>query len=405
MLFVLLPIKFKCRAGAEPMNHQRKKYWVLIVTIATAALLATACGGSSDSPPAPRPPLPAEQELLARVEAQRSTVNPTQASYANPELKAAFDRLNAIRLRAGVGALAQSPLIDKAAQLHSEYQGLNFSTHNQTQGQPGFSGTTVFDRIPAAGYTNWSGASEVIAPIYLLGATRPSPAQAVDMLIGAPLHRNVLLRAQYSDVGIGLAGNIDLNYLTIDLAHTADNIQGAPNNNIVQDHLILWPVNGMIDMPTAMACEDPNPIKENSSGRVCDATKPAGYPASVQVNHTAFRSISKIVQFEMREKITGNLVDTKLLANSWHAADPALAAFMGRPEYRVPDSYYDGDSFVAILPKAPLKRNTEYEVTFVGGVFEGRVYSLTDPAPVTGPYYYPQVRKVWSFTTGDKLDY
>jgi uncharacterized protein YkwD len=388
------------------MNHQRSKPWTLILALTTAAVLTTACGGSADSPPAPRPGPSAPQELIARPEAQRSTVNPTQATYANPELKAAFDRLNEMRLRAGVGALTQSPLLDQAAQLHSEYQSANsIIAHDEISGSTGFHGANVFDRINAAGYADSVDATEVIAPIYLLGATRPSPAQSVDVLMGTPLHRGAILRPQYADAGIGFAGNAREKNLTIDLAHTTANIQGAPDNDTIQDHLIVWPVGGMTDMPTAMRCEDPNPIKENGDSRFCFERTPAGYPASVQVNHTAFRSISKIVQFEMREKITGNLVDTKLLANSWHASDPALAVLMGRPEYRVPDSYYDGDSFVAILPKAPLKRNTEYEVTFVGGVFEGRVYSLTDPAPVTGPYYYPQVRKVWSFTTGDKLDY
>jgi hypothetical protein len=98
------------------------------------------------------------------------------------------------------------------------------------------------------------------------------------------------------------------------------------------------------------------------------------------------------------------LIDTKLLADSRHADDPALALLMGRPEYRVPDGYYENGAFVAILPKTPLKRNTEYKVTFVGNVIEGRIRSSDQPN-VTGAYDYPQVRRVWAFTTGDKLDY
>jgi uncharacterized protein YkwD len=388
------------------VNNQRSKCLAFITTLVSTAILATACGGSSDSAPAARPPLPLPAELLARVEAQRIAVNSTQATYANPELNAAFERLNAMRLLAGVGAVAQNPYVDKAAQLHSEYQGLNFTiTHDQVPGHAGFSGVTVFDRIPTAGYTDFRDATEVIAPIYLDAARRATPAQAVDVLLGTPLHRSAILRPQYADAGIGLAGDTLNKYLTIDFAYTPANIQGAPDNGVVQDHLIIWPPSGMTDMPTTMLCEDPNPIKENGIGRSCEVTKAAGYPASIQVNRTASRSIAKIVQFEMREKATGNLIDTKLLAASWHAEDPPLAVLMGTPENRVPNAYYDGNSFAAILPKAPLKRNTEYEVTFVGNVLEARVYSLTDPSPVIGYYDYPQVRKVWSFTTGDKLDY
>jgi uncharacterized protein YkwD len=387
------------------VNHQRIKPWTLILALTTATLLATACGGSSDAPPA-RPPGPsAPQELLARVEPPRGTANPTQANYANPELKAAFDRLNEMRLRAGLGALAQSTQLDQAAQQHSEYQGLNIlTTHDEVSGRPGFHGASVFDRINAAGYGDFGDATEVIAPT-LLGTTRPSPAQSVDLLMGTPLHRAAILRPQYADVGVGLAGNARSSYLTIDLAHTPTNIQGAPDDANIKEHLIVWPVGNAGDMPTVMHCEDPNPIKENGDSRFCSDRSPAGYAASVQVNNSAWRSISTIIQFEMREKATGTLVDTKLLASSQHAADPTLAILMGIPEYRVPDGYYENGAFAAILPKAPLKRNTEYEVTFVGGIFEGRVYSLSDPNPVTGPYNYPQVRKVWTFTTGDKLDY
>jgi uncharacterized protein YkwD len=386
--------------------HQGNKHWSFGIVMTCAALVVTACGGSSDSPPAPRLQPPAEQELFARVEAPRSVVNPTQATYANPELKAAFDRLNAMRLRAGLGAFAQNPSVDKAAQLHSEYQALNsVVTHEEVSINPGFHGVRSLDRISAAGYADVGSTTEVIAPIYLPAAIRPSPEQAVDLLLGTPFHRAAMLRPHYADAGIGLATDKTIRYLTINLAQTPDNIQGAPDNEIVKDHLILWPPSGMTDMPTTAACEDPNPISENGVGISCLATKPAGYPASVQVNNSAWRSISTIIQFEMREKATGTLVDTKLLASSQHAADPTLAILMGIPEYRVPDGYYENGAFAAILPKAPLKRNTEYEVTFVGGIFEGRVYSLSDPNPVTGPYNYPQVRKVWTFTTGDKLDY
>jgi uncharacterized protein YkwD len=388
------------------MNHQRSKPWTLILALTTAAVLTTACGGSSDSPPAPRPAPGAPQELIARPEAQRSTVNPTQATYANPELKAAFDRLNEIRLRAGVGALAQNTFVDKAAQLHSEYMSFNnLITHEEMSGDPGFHGITVSARINAAGYADLARSTEVISSSPLTISPRPTPAQSVDGLIGAPFHRGGMLQPDYADVGIGITSGATYKNLTIDFAHTDANIQGAPDNDIIQDHLILWPPSGMTDMPTAMLCEEPNPIKENGNLSFCGYRKPAGYPASVQVNHSAWRSIAKIVQFEMRERASGTLIDTKLLAASSHAEDSALAVLMGKAEYRIPDAYYDGNSFAAILPKAPLKRNTEYEVIFVGGVFEGRVYSLSDSNPVTGPYYYPQVRKVWSFTTGDKLDY
>jgi uncharacterized protein YkwD len=388
------------------VNHQRIKPWTLILALTTATLLATACGGSSDAPPA-RPPGPsAPQELLARVEAPRSTANPTQANYANPELKAIFDWLNVLRLRAGVGALSQSTLVDKAAQLHSEYQGLNFlDTHDEIQGNPGFHGVTVSDRISAAGYADISDYSEVLSSIPLTLTPRLTPAQWIDQLMGAPLHRGAMLRPQYADVGIGFASNARYNYLTVDFANTLANMQGAPDNDIIQDHLTLWPPSGMTDLPTVMGCENPNPIKENGNGSFCSGRRPAGYPASVQVNKSASRSISTIVQFEMREKATGTLVDTKLLADSLHAADPALAALMGTQENRVADGYYDGNSFAAILPKVPLKRNTEYEVIFVGNVLEARVTSLTESRPVTGYYDYPQVRKVWVFTTGDKLEY
>jgi hypothetical protein len=206
--------------------------------------------------------------------------------------------------------------------------------------------------------------------------------------MGAPFHRSDLLRPKFGDVGIGFSQNDTRGNLTIDFAQTAANTQGAPGN---PQNLIIWPYRDMTDVPTAMLGETPDPIAENAGA-------PAGYAASVQVNSAVWRSLG-ITKFEMRESATGALVNTKLLANPGFAEDPALAPLMGQT---VSSGYYDRNSFTAIIPKAPLKRNTKYSVEFVGQVAQ---LSTPDYAGRSEKTFFTDVRQTWSFTTGDKLDY
>ena len=60
---------------------------------------------------------------------------------------AAFNRLNEIRLSAGLGMLAQQPLMDRAAQAHADWEIANdVFGHVEQAGTMGFTGAHWYDR-------------------------------------------------------------------------------------------------------------------------------------------------------------------------------------------------------------------------------------------------------------------
>jgi len=341
-------------------NAPSCKQALLAVLMAVAGVLTTACGGGGDAPPntgvPPAPPAP-------RTEPAAVTSVP-QAVYADNRRTLAFNRLNEIRSQAGVGLLTQRTAVDDAAQSHTIYQMVNNEDgHTETPGKPGYTGPTSKIRIDYFGYQNLLESTEVTAALPFFTATPPQEGgvNLVDLLMGAPYHRNAMLRAEYADVGFGLYDQASVTRLTIDLARTRANTQGAPSTT-----LIIWPPDGSTGIPTSMLGEDPSPIQENNGA-------PAGYPASVQVS-SLFWAID-VTRFEIRELSTNALVNTKLLS---YATDTTLSATFG------------DHSFAAALPRSPLSKNTAYKV-----IFEGT--RTSDEERVPRP-----VAAIWYFTTGSR---
>ncbi len=121
--------------------------------LAAAVALSACGGGGGDTPspaaeappaaPAPAPgpgPAPAPVVVVDSAGSLQTSVGaPTYA--ANSLAASAFSALNTARLRAGVGALAQSAQIDVAASAHAAYLTTNLAsvslTHNEDPTRPG----------------------------------------------------------------------------------------------------------------------------------------------------------------------------------------------------------------------------------------------------------------------------
>ena len=102
---------------------------------AAAAAAARAAPAAVPAPAAPRRPSPTPPAPIAA----QLTV-PTPVGYDADRL-AAFNRLNEIRLSAGLGMVAQNAAMDQAAQAHAEWMIANDSfTHEESAGTPGFTG-------------------------------------------------------------------------------------------------------------------------------------------------------------------------------------------------------------------------------------------------------------------------
>jgi uncharacterized protein YkwD len=341
------------------MNARSFKSMGLVAALVVSGLVGVGCGGGGGTsavlPPYTAPPVEPAARVLGSV--------PEPSYPAEPLRLAAFRRLQQIRVDAGVGVLKQHPSLDKAAQDHSKYQVINkISSHDEVSGNPGFTWEKSFARMNSAGYpTEQEGTTEVtIGPAYLPDVTQPElAAKLVDGLLSGPYHREAMLAAKFTDVGIGVYTQNDGINLNIDMAKTNanNNTQGAPNTP-----LIIWPPDKSTGLPTNLAGE------EGAKGKPTLGPE-RGYPASVQTDD-GFRSIMKVVKFELRGP-DGALVDTELIRYG---------------------------TLYAALPRKHLQTNTTYSVVFEGEIDE---VNLSRYDPLNN-----QIRtKTWTFTTGQKLEY
>jgi uncharacterized protein YkwD len=188
----------------------------------TAAAALTACGGGGgDSPaPAPTPPAPSPAPAVGTNGTLQTRV--AAASYSG-ELSsrrlAAFDALNAVRLAAGAGLLAQSPLLDTSASMHAAYLTSNgfdpaVSAHDEVSTRIGFYEANPFLRMQKAGYS-YSYATEVIGDIGSTSSTNDCVGDLLDTVYHAA---SMLSRVTEAGVAFGGAGTAAAGMCTIDLA-------------------------------------------------------------------------------------------------------------------------------------------------------------------------------------------
>src|SRR6266550_1826074 len=99
---------------------------------------------------APTPPLPTASPATTR--SASPATSPTAAPGSNDPLEMLRIH-NELRGAVGAPALRTDERVIAAAQRHAEYLARNqVGGHEETQGQPGFTGTSVHDRLAAQGY-------------------------------------------------------------------------------------------------------------------------------------------------------------------------------------------------------------------------------------------------------------
>ena len=332
---------------------------------AATALLASmsACGGGGGDAPGPPPtpspapaPAPAPTPTPSGPIAAQMSV-PTPVGYDTERL-AAFKRLNEIRLSAGLGMLAQSTLMDQAAQAHAEWMVANdVFSHQEQVGTPGFTAVDWWLRDEVFGYVPISG-SEVMA------ASGGAVAE-VDALVNGVYHRAGILAFEPVDVGIGWSSASAAHVakpLVIDMTRPGADVvrglgQGAQSSI---NGASIWPLDGARDVPLRLGAESPNPVPGQD-------VLSLGTPASITVDETSAISASA---FALAVEATGLVVPTHILVGG------------NDPNMLLPRS------FIAAVPLSPLSPNTTYAVTFSGTVTE-----VSTGVP-TG------LSRSWSFTTG-----
>jgi uncharacterized protein YkwD len=322
------------------MKTTPNRWTTTLVSLAAAWALA-ACGGGGGTTaavPTPTPAAPVPVVVTPPVEASA----PAQVGDVATDGR---NWINYRRGQIGMAAMTQNMLIDRAAQAHSDYQKLNDTiSHDEIAGKPGFTGARLLDRLSAAGYT--FGPSSYAYGEVISATTNNSGSYMADELITAIYHRFVIFEPMFKEIGTGSATTAKgYTYFTSDF--TANNGYGP---GIGRGVVVTWPYSGQTKVTPNFFSdyEAPDPIPNANE---------VGYPVSVHADITA---ALKVDTFTIRARGGADLA-VKLLEHGSDFETPASAA--------------------AIVPLAPLRAATTYDVTFTGSA---------DGFPVS---------KTWSFVT------
>lgn len=233
----------------------------------------------------------------------------------------------------GLAPLTRNAAIDMAALGHSQYQRLNNTvSHDQVQGQPGFTGVQLTNRLAAAGYTlggSWA-VGEVIS-----AASNTSGFYHAEELIAAIYHRFVIFEPRFREIGSGaVTATGNYTYFTADLA-----ANGSLGAGLGAGKIAVYPVDGQTAIPTDFLSDNeaPDPVPNQNQ---------VGYPISVHAD--LGRTGDLTVQSFTVAPRGGAALTTRLLS---HATDAAT-----------------GDKVAAIIPLTVLRANTIYDVSFRGTV-------------------------------------
>ncbi len=322
--------------------HYPKSLLSPLVALAVAAVL-TACGGGGDSSDGGGSSSGSGDALSntgnlaesgTNLSANRESAAIQEAgapqASGNPAADG-FNWTNYRRQQLGLSTLTRNRQIDIAAQGHSDYQKANNTiTHEQTSGSPGFTGTTMADRLVAAGYTLKApyAYGEVIAASGNLGG-----ANAVEDLITAIYHRFVMFEPRFREAGTGSASaSSGYHYFTLNLATT-----GGLGSGLGTGKFVTYPIANQQNVLTIFYSnyETPDPVAERNE---------VGYPVSI---HADITSNVTVQSFTIAPR-GGKPLEVKLLS---HATDSNTAK-----------------SVAAIVPLSVLAAKTTYDVVFTGTV-------------------------------------
>ena len=305
------------------------------LAVGAALLLAlSACGGGGGGQQAVTGPTTSMPSVPQSPGAPAQTGNTATDGY---------NWFNYRRAQVGLSTLARNTQIDAAAQAHSNYQNLNGSiSHDETSGMPGFTGAALTDRLKAANYslTGSYALGEVIS-----ATSSTSGSYQAEQLIAAIYHRFVIFSPAFKEMGAGAASAANGSYTYFTADFTATNgydLLGAGK-------FVTYPIASQTDVPVNFFSdsETPDPVPGQNE---------VGYPVSV---HADISSTVTVQNFSIAPH-GGAALSVRLLSSATDSETSSNAA--------------------AIVPLAPLKSATTYDVSFagtVGGISVTRNWSFT----------------------------
>jgi uncharacterized protein YkwD len=133
-------------------------------------------------------PAPLNNQLYLPVVMNGAADTPPPSNFAEQVVVL----VNVERAEEGCNPVTMHPQLNQAALAHSEDMALNdFFDHT------GSDGSSVTDRMEAAGYVNWLTAGENIA------AGQTTPEAVMTAWMNSPGHRANILNCDFEDIGVG----------------------------------------------------------------------------------------------------------------------------------------------------------------------------------------------------------
>lgn len=275
----------------------------LALCVFTSAILA-ACGGgggsgsasssttsSSSTPSTTGASAPSTQAIALVTPDPGALQNlPATGNFVTDS----FTNMNAFREAAGMPVLINNSAIAAAAQNHATYEADNgLVTHDETAGNPGYTGATPDARIQAVYPTSLDG--EITGSSFVVASQQTQDSTlSITGLRDAPFHR-VNMFYCYANAGVGsansasvynsyYASNVYSEYLNVDFASPCT---GGPAAN----QIVAWPFNGQTNVPNGWLdteAEDPTGgAVTNEHGTT------VGYPVTIQgLNGAQFSNVN-----------------------------------------------------------------------------------------------------------------
>jgi uncharacterized protein YkwD len=279
---------------------------------AAFTLLLASCGGGGGSDTTPATTT-SNGSTTGSTDTTPPVVAPGTTYTAGSPQASAFVQLNNARTTCGFSALSQATQLDQSASAHANYMALNNSyAHEETQGQPGFTGVQFSDRETAAGY-RWTFAGEVLAQVARSG----TGADAVRLLLAAPYHEALLLN-DFHDVGLGWSTVNGFPTLTADLGTSTGEVVTPPVG------VVTYPCTGITDAVAQSDAESPSPFPSNSSATWGQPITVRG-PADLAITSATITGPSGSVQIEAiyGNGQTADPNNTGDFSNGWFVIIPA----------------------------------------------------------------------------------
>lgn len=357
------------------MNQTKNTQSILMLSSIAMAALLTACGGGGSSGSSSTPTTPvvttcsngaSDYPTCKFFPADLQLTVPTPPFAEGSEELKAFNALNEERSANGLGKLAYSEPLTKAAQAHSNYMSVNYwLDHSETVGKVGFTGESPFLRAKQAGYSATGSVSEGVGLANSLKG-------GVASLINSVYHRSTIFDQSWRDVGFGRSCYNDcvidtLIFYTLNYGYTK-----AQKND--SNFVFTYPRNGQVGISPIFCGESPWPLSNYFPvDQACtplksppDATTlydaKVGYPVSIAIAEGKKLTVSKFEIFE------GGATGNSAAIGSWIVTSDSD-----------PNKHLQSHE-AYLIPKQSLKLNTMYTVVFSGdadGVVVNKTWTFT----------------------------